>query len=388
MSDMNIEKIEKSLQLILNKSHNTPEKKVMRIKDFGTKPLIEMACPICGDSDKLMNKKRGNLFLNNMFYVCFNCGIKMGYIDLLDRFGINIDLDEKMKIYNHIDNNSIKVSTNNENDLSRLDKILDLNFVVETYNNRKDEILDFKPVEKNSLVYKYLKQDRKISNFDNIYEGILKITDKWFEPVLIILNRNKNNLLGFQVRNLKKDKNKRIYKIYDFQKIYNYVYDDDPISNEEALPYNKLSHFYNILNVDFYDKITIFEGYLDSVFYPNSIGTTGVDTDYSFLLNNDELDIEFFYDNDYSGNKKSIEKLKNGYNVFLWDRLFKTLSKGDTKKEYLLKKNIKDLNDIAKISKYDNIYEQYKLNEYFSVDKFDIIHITSYKKKIKNYLYR
>jgi len=379
MSDINIDNIEKSIQLILNKSHNEQQKKVMRIKNYGSKPLIEMACPICGDSHNISSKKRGNLFLNNLYYVCFNCGEKMSYIKFLNNFDIKINIEDKIKLYEYIDNNSFKTTTNNDNDLSKLDKIMDLDTVMNTYNSRKDVILDFKLIEKDSLVYKYL-HDRKITNFDNIYEGVLKITKKWYEPVLIILNKYEDKLLGFQIRNLKKDKHKRIYKIYDFQSIYNYVYNDDPISNEDALPYNKLSHFYNILNVDFYNTITVFEGYLDSVFYPNSIGTTGVDTDYTFLLENDELNIRFFYDNDISGILKSIEKMKNGYSVFLWNKLFKDLSKGNTKKEFLMRKNIKDLNDIAKISKYTNIYDRYKLEKYFSVDEFDMIYLPTYKK--------
>jgi len=372
MPDIDIDKIKKSLQIILNKSHKEPEKRVMRDKLYGARPLIEMACPICGDSSKNINRKRGNFYLNNLFYVCYNCGDRMGYIELLKKFNIDIDLDEKMKIYEHIDKYSNHTTYNNKDyDLSKMDKIMDLDKVIEFYNNKKDTLYNFQPVERNSSVYTYLHK-RKIYDFDNIYEGVFKITDTWFEPVMIILNKYDNKLLGFQLRNLKDDKRKRLYKIYDFQTIYNYI-NDKPINNEESLPYNKLSHLYNILNVNFYDTITVFEGYLDSIFFPNSIGTTGVDTDYSFL-ETDELNVRFFYDNDESGIKKSIEKLKNGHSVFLWKKLFKDISKGDYKKEYQLKNNIKDLNDLVKLSK-DNVYEKYKLDNYFSVDEFDKIYL-------------
>jgi hypothetical protein len=371
--DISIDKIKNNLQIILNKSHKEQEKKVMRIKNYGSRPLIEMSCPICGDSEKNLHKKRGNLYLNNLFYICFNCGEKLSYLQLLERFDMNIDFDEKMKIYNHIDSHSKKISYTDKNnsDLSELDKIMDLEEVIEKYNQRKDELFDIKPVQTNSIVYQYLKFNRKITNFNNIYEGILKITNKWFEPVIIILNRNDNNLLGFQIRNLKDDKKKRIYKIYDFQTIYNYV-NEEKIDDNKSLPYNKLSHFYNILNIDFYDKITVFEGYLDSVFFPNSIGTTGVETDYTFLLENEDLDIRFFYDNDRVGLNKSIEKIDSGYSVFLWKRLFKDLAKGNSLQEYKLNKKIKDLNDVAKIIEGD-VYEKLNLEKYFSIDKFDKI---------------
>lgn len=373
MLNLDLNKIENKIQIILNKSHTEKEKKIMKIKAYGSRPLIEMACPICGDSSKNLSKKRGNLFLNNMFYVCFNCGEKIGYIELLKRFDLSIDLDEKIKIYEFIDKQT-KSNYSNDYDLSKLDKIMDLEEVINSYNNKKDQLFDFKPIQNNSLVYNYLKFNRDINNFDNIYEGILKMSNKWYEPVIIILNRYDNNLLGFQVRNLKDEKRKRIYKIFDFQTIYNYI-NEIKISDEESLPYNKLSHYYNILNVDFYEKITVFEGYLDSIFFPNSIGTTGVETDYSFLLKTDELNIRFFYDNDKEGLKKSIEKIHNGYSVFLWKKLIKDISYNNPKKEYLLNKNIKDLNDLVKITKKDNVFLHYKLENYFSIDEFDKIYL-------------
>lgn len=372
--DLNIDKIESEIYKILNNTHNSPEKKKIKRRLSGNRPLIEMACPICGDSEKIIQKKRGNLYLNNMFYVCFNCGTRMSYIDLLNKFGSDVDIEEKIEIYKHIDKNAVFQSKNNEYDLSPLEKILSLEKTLGLYNERKDELFDIKPVEKNSAVYQYLKFNRYIDNFDNIFEGIYKITDKWLEPVMIILNRNGDNLLGFQIRNLKNDKKKRLYKIYDFQSIYNYT-NDDKMDEYESLIYNKISHYYNILNVDFYNKINVFEGYLDSVFIPNSIGTTGVETDYDFLLKNDEIDIRFIYDNDKIGRNKTLQFINNGYSVFLWDKLFKDISKNDNKKLFFLRNNIKDLNDLVKLYKSSDLYNKLNLENYFSIDEFDKIYI-------------
>ena len=74
--------------------------------------------------------------------------------------------------------------------------------------------------------------------------------------------------------------------------------------------YNKLSYYFNILNVNFEEKITVFEGYLDSLFFPNSIGLVGVNTDFRFLESNN-LDLQYFFDNDEAGYKKSEEKLNH-----------------------------------------------------------------------------
>jgi len=368
--NINIDKIKSTVQLILNKNHKLPEKRKMICKLYGSRPVIEMACPICGDSSKNTHKKRGNLYLNNLFYVCYNCGTKMNYVKFVNNFGFNIDINDKIKLYEIIDKNNDYVN-DTKYDLSGLDKIMDLNKVIDFYNKKKDKLYNISPLQKNSIVDKYLRQ-RKIFNDKNIYEGLYKITDKWIEPVLIILNKYDDKLLSFQLRNLKSDKKKRLYKIYDFQTIYNYI-NEEKINDEEAIPYNKLSHLYNILNIDFYKKITIFEGYLDSTFCPNSIGTTGVDTDYSFLTESEEIDIRFFYDYDKVGKYKTLQKLKEGYSVFLWNKLFKNISKGNTKLEYKLKKSIKDLNELAKTTKDLDIYNKFKLEEYFSIDEFDKI---------------
>ena len=105
------------------------------------------------------------------------------------------------------------------------------------------------------------------------------------------------------------------------------MYPDKPMDDFEAISYNKLSHFINILNVDFSQPVTIFEGYFDSHFFPNSIGVIGVNTDITFLLKDESLNLRFFYDNDSDGYKASNEKLKMGYKVFLWKLLFKDIVK-------------------------------------------------------------
>ena len=89
---------------------------------------------------------------------------------------------------------------------------------------------------------------------------------------------------------------------------------------------NSFMLFTYVLNVDFEKPITIFEGYLDSLFYPNSIGVVGVNTDLRFLENNN-LDLQYFFDNDKAGFDKSEEKIKDGGKVFLWNKLIDFLNK-------------------------------------------------------------
>ena len=175
-----------------------------------------------------------------------------------------------------------------------------------------------------------------------------------------------------QLRNLKYDKEKRIYKFINFQEIYNMIHPDDPLDEIESVPYNKMSALFNFLNINFDDSIYVFEGYLDSTFFPNSIALVGLDTDIS-PLNVEKLDLKFILDADSAGQKKAKDMIDDGYSVFLWKKLFNDLSKGKGSKfKYYLEKNIKDMNNLADLYG-NNIYNELNLNKYFAKDRFDLI---------------
>jgi predicted RNA-binding Zn-ribbon protein involved in translation (DUF1610 family) len=359
-----------SLKAILNKAHTNPTKK--EIKDFSDR--LNFACPICGDSEKIESKKRGNIYLNNLMFKCFNCGHYGSFIKLCENYNVPIDIEKRIELYNYIDTKTY-YKQDDDYVITKLDKLINLDDFVNFYNTHpENQLTNIRPVTKGSAVYQYLLFERNINDFTNLYEGVYRFTDKWREPVIIILNKHNNKLLGIQLRNLKDDKRKRFYKIYDFSDVYNIMYPDNKLDEFESLSYNKLSHFFNILNVDFSKPVTLFEGFFDSMFFPNSIGVIGVNTDISFLLKDNSLKIRFFYDNDKDGYKASIEKLKNGYDVFLWRMLFRDIlrNKKDKYSAQERLKNIKDLNKLA-IETKKNPYELLKLEKYFSKDDFDMM---------------
>jgi hypothetical protein len=158
--------------------------------------------------------------------------------------------------------------------------------------------------------------------------------------------------LGAQVRNLKEGK-RRLFKIYNFETLYKWVNSVEEILDidmNQLIIYNKLSYYFNILNVDFGEMITVFEGYLDSLFYPNSIGVVGVNTDMRFLENNN-LDLQYFFDNDLAGYSKSEEKIKEGFGVFLWKKLFQDIvDKKKTSDPHSLLYRISKVKDLNKLS--------------------------------------
>ena len=380
--ELDKEYIKNIIQNILNNNHTVSQKKL--IKQFPER--LNIACPICGDSTKSdgIYKKRGNLYFKNLRYICFNDkSCNCSFSTLLKRFNINIDLEKKLELYNYIDSNVVYRSTDNYNVIDNLDHLLDLEDFIKFLNRSPEyRLTHIKKIEKGSLIYNYIVNKRKIKELpDSLYEGIYSYTDKWKDPVVINFNKSYDNkIIGMQIRNLKEGDTtnrfeQRFYKIYDFSQLWD-IYNEEPLDELEKIPYNKLSHFYNIFNVDFDRTITIFEGFFDSIFFPNSIGAIGKNTDFNFILNDTDIDVQFFFDNDKDGFEKSREFLQKGYKVFLWNKFIEDIAnkKKDKKEAINYMRKIKDLNKLAIESK-KNPYEFFHLQKYFSKDIFDIYYL-------------
>jgi len=360
---------------VLKTAHKDPRK--WKIKEFPDR--LQYSCPICGDSEKAPGRKlRGTLYYSNMMHICFNeNNCNCSFPKLIQTYDIELDMQKKMDIYNYIDAN-IKYKKDDNFVINKLDKLIDINYLMETLNNNPEsQFSNFQPIKKNSAVYQHLKYDRLIDNFENIYESDFKITDKWTEKVMIILNKSGDKVLGLQIRNLKPG-DKRMFKTYNFEKLYNMLHPDDPLDEIEAVSYNKISNFYNILNVNWDKPVTIFEGYLDSIFFPNSIGAIGINSidEMSFLMSED-LDLRFFFDQDNIGVKKSLSMIESGHKVFLWQRLVENLIK-NKKDKYVAKRymqGIKDLNKLVQEMKNTDPYTKLRLEKYFSNDVFDKIYL-------------
>lgn len=371
MENFTIDKgyLKNKIQNILNKTHKNSDKR--EIKEFNDR--LNFACPICGDSSKVSTKKRGNLYFKNLMFKCFDNGCRVSFLKLCEDFNVDVDIDTRLNLYNYIDSNIHFEKASDDFVIKKLNKLIKIDEFIEFYNTHPEyKLTNIKPVEVNGIIYKYL-ESRCIKDDPNIYEGIYHFTDTWKEPVLIILNKHKNLILGMQLRNIKDDKDKRFYKIYDFSMIYNIMYPNNKIDDIELITYNKLSHFFNILNVNFNEPVTIFEGYLDSIFVKNSIGTIGTNTDLEFLLKDESLQLRFFHDNDKAGFDASIKMIKQDKPVFLWNLLFKDLLKNKSDKYSAQKyfSTIKDLNKFIIEMNDENI----NFDRYYSKDQFDMIYL-------------
>jgi hypothetical protein len=379
MAELDINYLAGKLQLILDKTHSHSQKRVLKVKH----DRISMACPICGDSGRDSSQKRGHLFLNNLYYKCYNEDCKSTFTRLCKDYDIQIDPGKKLELVNYIDTHFHMFKQNeDEYIVDRLSKMIELQDLQRWFDSGKGPLRAFKPVQFGSQVHVYLKNrgipEQLITTL--FYEGIKQI-GRYAEPTVVFLNRMGDKVIGMQERNLLSGDRRR-FKIWTFTDIYNSVYDTelDPI---ESISYNKISYLFNILNIDFERKITLFEGYLDSVFMPNSIGAVGANTDFNYLLYH-ELDIQFFFDNDKVGKKKAKEWLNKGYPVFLWDKLLHDLaakSKDPHAYRMWFKTQVKDLNQLM-----NKVRIHYKeLYKYFSTSVFDKMWIQEepYVPKIK-----
>jgi len=386
---MDKEYIKNLIQKILDKNFTNTHKRKIKIYN----ERLNFACPYCGDSNKNPNAKRGNLYFNSLIYICFNCDKKTSFDKFCKDHDEIIDPNKKLEIIENLYNNSSHFKYENEFIKTKLDKLINIKDLEESINKyRINQLSDFEPIKKNSEVYNYLlKRGITPELHKNIYQAKYWKNDNYFEWVVVLLNRKDDKILSIQIRNLKEGKN-RMFKIFNYSNILEWIEisKNIKIDNDinETIIYDKLSHYFNILNVNFNDKITIFEGYIDSLFYPNSIGLVGVNTDSRFLENNN-LDIQYFFDNDETGYRKAEEKLKKGYPVFLWKKLFNDIVKSKNTDEpdklfYKLNK-VKDLNKLNQI--VPNAYSKLKLYNYFSNNILDLIWIPKVNSKKTNFNY-
>lgn len=366
---LDINYLKSNIETILARVHAAGPKRVVKVKP----DRISFACPICGDSSKDSHQKRGHLFLNNLYYKCYNEDCRSTFTKLCKEYDVQLDPNKKLELINYIDTNFQRYKQE-EDDwmMTNLNKLIEFKDLQSWFDSGKGPLRGFKPVTFGSQVYTYL-FDRGIP--DNLikelfYEGI-RVTGKFSEPHVVFINKINDKVIGMQERNLKSGFRRR-FKIWTFKELYESVHDTE-LDDIEAISYNKLSYLFNILNINFESEITIFEGFIDSIFMPNSIGAVGINTDYSFLTNND-LDIRFFLDNDNIGKRKAKDWLMKGFKVFLWEKLRNDLARKE-KDPHAFKKwfdlNIKDLNGLMK-----SMPMHWKeLNKYFSSDKFDAMYL-------------
>ncbi len=373
---------------IINRVLSKEFSNIQKRKTVDYNDRVNFACPYCGDSHKNVHAKRGNFYYNRLIYICFNCDKKTTFDRFCKDFNEQLDPDKKLEMIEHL--NSVMTYSDYEGDFvdARFENLIDMSELERVFSQDLTPISDFKPIQVNGGVYKYL-VGRGIppEYHKNIYQAKYWKNEDESEWIIALLNRRGDKVLGMQIRNLKEGK-RRTFKIYNYENLLEWVNlgkdVGEPDMNDLVI-YNKLSYYFNILNVDFDEKITVFEGYLDSLFFPNSIGLVGVNTDFRFLENNN-LDLQYFFDNDEAGYKKSEEKLKEGYPIFLWKKLFEDIvNKKNAPDPYRLLHRISKVKDINKLAELvPEPFKKLELNKFFSQDIMDVKWIPKFRRRKKN----
>ena len=334
---------------------------------------LNIACPICGDSHDDSTKKRGNLYWDTLQYHCYNCGAHSNAYQLLKDYNLNFkNREDSITVIDYIQQQKVEVKETEVLELGIFKKIHE---IAPTRTDLK-KWFGFVEIEPGDPGFFYLR-NRMLSH---------KLKHFLYSPKdrrIVVLNlAPKDKIIGFQTRTLSKNKNSR-YLTYDIVKIYEDTGQQLTISEDELINLKKISTLFGVLMVDLQREVTMFEGPIDSLFINNSIGlaTAGRDTE--------EFDqiptIRYMFDNDSTGKKKMMQKLKKGRKIFTWDKFFKQtkldikwdkfIQKISKEKRDKYPKSLNDLNDLVIASYYlkDNAIK--KLPEYFTNNKLDAFYL-------------
>lgn len=315
---------------------------------------INFACPICNDSDKDPNRKRGNIWLKTNSYKCYNCG----YFSSLKKFLFNLfnlglleeNIPEDFMLESSYESlsNSLNLST--------------IGFI----SNELEDVIHKYGFDR-ELFKKYFSA---IEILGTPMEGYLKFRNvKDFSKFLylpttrqlIVLNIDNltGKIISFQIRNFGKNVKDK-YLTYKLEKIYTELKIKIP-EDDSFFRLDELSKFFNLLNIDMNLPITYFEGPIDCYFYKNSISLNSVHSSPPF----DSFNCRYFFDFDKEGRKKMTELIMKKKTVFLWRKFLK-----DIKIEYNNFQKI-DFNDIVTFLVKEKLKVDFE--RYFSNDPLNLI---------------
>jgi len=339
--------ISKLQDILIKRFPNNPQKQKIKIYP----DRINFAAPCCGDSAKDNSKKRGNIILSGPFqmtYKCHNCGRAMPIYTFFKQYGETLSLNSIDYITSHkvnLENTSIADSSNN---------YLYDNELIDSLAIDREQFKTLYKLEECNIpnaAYYYL-IGRKQYNFNNfLYQPKYQL--------LFLLNLTKTGkIFGLQIAHLNKNWKGPKYKTYKLSRIY-----AELLKQEKEIPdeIDFLSMIFNILTVNYNIPVTITEGPMDAFLIKNCIATCGAGKHVGFSFK-----YRYLFDDDKTGRKHALEKLDEGYEVFMWDRFKSDLG--------LPQKTKWDMNDVVKYCSENNIKIP-RLDSYFSNDSLDSLNI-------------
>lgn len=338
------------LQEILDRNFpDAPQKR--KIKIF--KDRISFAAPCCGDSAKDMNKKRGNLILEGRYrnmYKCHNCGTCMSMYNFFKKFGQGLSL----RAIDYVITNKPAEFDSSYESSCNIDMLYDT------------EIVDKYTIDREYFKAKCHLEECNVPNAGHMYlvnRRQYDFSKFLYHPgknLLFVMNlTNTGKIIGVQVRNL----NKYIpggskYKTYKLSKIYSlFLHEERDIPDEVE----NLSMTFNIFQINYTYPVTVVEGPMDSFLIKNCIALCGAGHHLKV-----DMEFRYLFDDDATGRRHAIEKLNQGYQVFMWSKLKKDLN--------MPKRQKWDINDLV-IWAYDSQVRIPNISNYYTSDKLDLLYI-------------
>lgn len=341
------EMIDKLQNILIKNFPNNPQKqKIKRYPD-----RLNFAAPCCGDSRKDNSKKRGNIILTGPFqmtYKCHNCGTCMPVYKFFKIFGEKLSLDSIDYISAHKPDSSVNITTDSS-----------INYL---YDNDL--------IEKLSLDREYFKTAYSLEECDIPNAGHFYLINRkqydfkhfLYQPkykLLFLLNLTPSGkIFGLQLAHLDKSYKGPKYKTYKLSRIWTELLRQPKEIPEEI---DFLSMLFNVLTINYNSPVTIVEGPMDAFLIKNCIATCGAGKRIKF-----DFEYRYLFDDDKTGRQHAIEKLNEGFEVFMWDR-FKTDLGLPPKQKW-------DMNDVVKYCSDNNIKIP-RLDRYFSNDSLDSLSV-------------
>jgi len=339
------------LQAILNKRFpDNPSKRKIKVY----KDRISFAAPCCGDSAHKSSKKRGNIILTGKFrnmYKCFNCGMHMSVQNFFKTYGQQLSLSA----INYISNTTERVTDTQPQGISSSFGCLYDVEAIESFAIDRTmfrDMLGLSECTSPNFGRNYLIGRRQFS-----FEKFLYSVEA---NKLFLLNLTPNGkVFGIQVRHFGKAVDGAKYKTYNLQKIYELILRKNDVKIPDDI--NDLSMIFNILLINYTHPVTVTEGPMDAFLIKNAIAQCGASKNIVFPFEH-----RFMFDDDKTGRTHSIDKLNDGYDVFLWDKFKHEIGITSYKKL--------DFNDVV-IWAYKNNVTLPPLDSFYSSDELDLISI-------------
>ena len=334
------------LDVILKKEFpNNPQRQKVKVH----RDRLSFAAPCCGDSATDNSKKRGNIILEGKFknmYKCHNCGVCMSVNNFFRKYGQTLSfeaIDYITDVHADFARNSSTFAESMYDCETAEKYAINRTWFRDTFGLQECTI--------GTAAYNYLMSRRQFSLNNFLYSSS--------HEILFVLNLTPaGNILGMQVRHMKKGYTGPKYKTYSLSKIYETFLKQNPGIPEEI---DSVSMIFNILLIDYSKTVTVVEGPMDSFLIRNCIALCGAGKHVSFPFR-----CRYLFDSDKEGRKHAMEYMEGGNEVFLWERFKRDNGMPDQKKW--------DMNDVYIWAAKNNV-KLSGLDNYFSDDTLDMIDV-------------